>query len=109
MSNIVAANFSLSKYVTGAQEAVLANPTQVTIWAMAEYLDLVEAKELKANTALVRECKAAISRFVMQNLANDAYVPFWERAGCLFRAYKRALKAAERALNEQMEGAALTA
>lgn len=100
MCNVLAVDFSLAHYVKAAQDAVLARPTQVTVWAIAEYLDLVAAKELKANAALVRECNSVVKRFVMTNLANDAYIPLWERADCLFRAYKRALKAAERALEQ---------
>jgi hypothetical protein len=101
MSNILVADFGFAKYIKGAQDAVQAPPTQITLWAIAEYLDLVEAKELKPNAALVRECNSVVKRFVMQNLSNDAYIPFWERTSCLFRAYKRALKVAERALEEQ--------
>jgi len=100
MSTIQPANFSFSQYIKGAQEAVLAAPTQASIWAIAQYLDLVEAKEVPANAKLVRECKSVVQRFVMSNLQNDSLVQLWERAGCLFRAYKRALKAAERAINE---------
>lgn len=100
MSNVLAVDFSLAHYIKGAQDAVVAHPTQLTIWAIAEYLDLVDAKELKPNAALVRECNSTIRRFVMTNFINDAYIPLWERAGCLFRAYKRALKAAERALEQ---------
>ena len=103
MSNVLAADFSLAQYIKGAQDAVAARPTQLTIWAIAEYLDLAEAKELKPNAALVRECNSVVKRFVMTNLTNDAYIPLWERAGCLFRAYKRALKAAERALEQDDE------
>jgi hypothetical protein len=101
MTNVIAPNFAFAQYLKGAQDAVLLPPTQVTVWAIAEYLDLVEAKELTPNAVLVRECNSVIKRFVMTNLENGAYVSFWEKAGCLFRAYKRALKVAERVLNEQ--------
>lgn len=100
MSGIIGANFGLTKYIKAAQSAVLTAPNMVTVWDIAEYLDLVEAKELPANVALVRECRSVVNRFVMTHLANGAYVSFWERAGCLFRAYKKALNVAERALNE---------
>lgn len=102
MTNVIVPNFAFAQYTKSAQDAVHLPPTQVTVWALAEYLDLVEARELPPNAALVRECSAVIKRFVMTNLENGAYVPFWERAGCLFRAYKRALKVAERAIDEQL-------
>lgn len=90
-----------SQFIQAAKDAVLVTPTKVSVWVIAEYLDLVEAKEVPSNTKLVRECTQVINRFVMSNLTNDAYVPFWESAGCLMRGYKRALKAAERVINTE--------
>ena len=84
-----------AKYITEAREAVLAKPTQLTIFAMAEYLDLVTAKEIVSDFKLTQECKAVVAKFVAEHLYNRAYVSLWERADCLMRAYKRALKQAE--------------
>jgi hypothetical protein len=95
------AKIDFDRFILGAKAAVEAAPTQATVWAIAEYLDLVEAKEVPSNAKLVRECTQVINRFVMANLTNDAYVPFWESAGCLMRGYKRALKAAERVINAE--------
>lgn len=93
------AKIDIDQFIQGARNAVLVAPTQDSVWAIAEYLDLVEAKEVPSNAKLVRECTQVINRFVMANLTNDALVPFWESAGCLMRGYKRALKAAERVIN----------
>lgn len=101
MSTTFDAKQDFSQFIQAAKDAVQVAPTKTSVWAIAEYLDLVEAKEVSSNAKLVRECTQVINRFVMSNLTNDAYIPFWESAGCLMRGYKRALKAAERVINNE--------
>lgn len=85
-----------SDYIEAARKAIIGdNFNQVTIFAIAEYLDLVAAREIKPNAEMKRECTKAVADFVLKHLENPAYVPFWERADCLFKAYKRALRSKE--------------
>ena len=88
-------NELFAAYIAGARTAVQDKPTQLTIFAMAQYLDLVTAKEIVSDFKLTQECRAVIAQFVAAHVANPAYVSFWERADCLFKVYKRALKQAE--------------
>lgn len=103
MGDVVAVNFKVGQFIVQAQAAVAAPVSQASVWAMAEYLDVVEAKEVPSNGKLVRQCKDAIQLFVAEHIADDTYVSLWERAGCLFRAYKRELRVQENCASSRLQ------